>query len=220
MANISTMARTTYAITQDDILNGYFGVDMLWDSPFNDTNYNIAWSINDVGQNYLSLDYSTGDIHFKRRDGFIAVVTLPASAPLIQGQYDVVAGIVPSGDLISVTVPLRTLYQVTFYYGPSDNTGNSGETWYPTMSWVDPAGNALELTNPYLGVATGGNVNNYQSYSIPFYAEANTPITLTGTYTGGSFPMNIAVRIVQMSNNIVIPAVGATVTIEAMASHR
>jgi len=37
---------------------------------------------------------------------------------------------------------------------------------------------------------------------------------------GGSFPMNVAVRIVQMPNNSVVPAVGATVTIEAIASHR
>ena len=85
MANISTMARSKYVITQRDIDNGFAGIPMLWDSPFNDTNYNIAWSIHDTGQNFLSLDYAVGDVHFKTPAGFIAVITLPAECLYLSG---------------------------------------------------------------------------------------------------------------------------------------
>jgi hypothetical protein len=213
-------AKATYAITESDLVNGYAGIALTWPEPFADTDYTLSFSINDIGQNFLSLDYAVGDIHFKTTEGFIAVVTFPPSAPLIQGQEDVVASIAPA-TIISVTAPLQTLYQVTFYYGPSDNTGNAGETWSPTVTWEDPAGNTLTLASPYLGPATGGSVENYQSYSIPFFAKSGTPIQVSGAYAGGfaSFPMNISIRIVQMPNNSVTPAVGALISIEATALH-
>jgi hypothetical protein len=88
MANISTMAQVTYAVTPTDLINGYCAVPILWDAPFNDTNYNISWSINDIGQNFYSLDYAVGDVHKKTAAGFVAVVDLPAAAPIVQGQSD------------------------------------------------------------------------------------------------------------------------------------
>ena len=118
-----------------------------------------------------------------------------AALPLIQGKVDSVNS---TNDLapITLTAPLTTLYQVTFYYGPADNSGSG--TWTPTVTWEDPNGNMLTMTGPYLGPATAGDVNNYQSYSIPFFVNGGTPITVTGAYSGVAFPMNVSIRVVQM----------------------
>ena len=105
--------------------------------------------------------------------------------PVIQTSEDLIATLTTG--TITATQALTTLYQVTFYYGPSDATGAG--TWSPSVSWQDPAGNNLILAYPYLGPATAGNVENYQSYSIPFFVKGGTPITVTGTYSGGGIPV-------------------------------
>jgi hypothetical protein len=216
MANISTMARSKYVITQSDIDNGFAGIPMLWDSPFNDTNYNIAWSIHDTGQNFLSLDYAVGDVHFKTPAGFIAVITLPASAPFLQAQETITASTAVAP--IVLMLPETATYTVSLYYGPSDATGTG--TWSPVITWTDPAGNDQSLAYPYLGPATAGSVANFQNYSLPFYVKGGTNLVITGTYSAAPFPLNASISAVQTPVVSELPLPGLTIEIEAMASHR
>ena len=229
MANISTMARTVYHLTAEDTANGYAAVPILWDSPFNDTNYNIAWSITDTGQNFVSLDYGVGDVHFKSREGFTAVIELPAPIPFIQGQADLAAGNVNTITPVILDAPITTLYMVTLYYAPSRSSAlDAGKSWAPSITYTDPAGNLIVMSNnpplAYLGSAQGGTAPNgidyMQAFSIPLFVMGGTPITVDGAYTGGVFPMNISIRSVQMPNNALLPKVGSEITVEAMASHR
>jgi hypothetical protein len=113
--------------------------------------------------------------------------------PIIQVSDDQVNSILPT--MITETLALQTLYQVTFYYGPSGTTGSG--TWTPVLTWTDPPGNSLNL-NGYLGAATAGSVDNFQSYSLPCFCKAGTPISIVGNYSGTPFPMNISLRIVAM----------------------
>ena len=119
---------------------------------------------------------------------------LAGPVPIIQTGEDLVNSLAPTS--LSFELPLTTLYQVTFYYGPSSAAGSG--TWTPTVSWTDPSLNALSITAPYLGVATAGNVNNYQSYSIPFFCDGGTAIVVAGAYSGAPFDMNISIRVVAM----------------------
>jgi hypothetical protein len=228
MSNISTMARADYALTATDILNGYFGVPVLWDSPFNDTNYNLTWSVHDTGQNFLSLDYSQGDVHLKTPSGFTAVVTLPASSPFIQGQETLI-NVNTSTDLSFPTSPLiTTVYQVTFFYESTGADGNNTEYMQPTLTWTNPQGNIEEHGAEFLGPIYGGpwadlpsDESNIQDYSLPILALAGSDINVSTVFGGAySFHYNLGIRIVQMPSNATVPAVGATVEIEAMASHR
>lgn len=116
--------------------------------------------------------------------------------PIIQGSDTQIDSIAPT--VLVENLPLTTLYQVTFYYYPSDNTGSG--TWQPTLTWYNPKGALLTLGSPYLGVAEAGhNPPDYgQSYSIPVLAKGGTNVTVSGSYSGTPFPMDIALRIVAM----------------------
>ena len=217
MANISAQASAMHTLTQDDITNSFAIVHINWPSPFYDTNYTPTFSVEDL-DSVIDLSFEVGDIHNLAPDGFDAIVYMTAAAiPILQGQVDLVDSTSTLAP-ITLTAPITTLYQVTFYYGPADNSGSG--TWTPTVTWEDPNGNMLTMTGPYLGPATAGDVNNYQSYSIPYFVEANTPITVTGAYSGVAFPMNISIRVVQMPNNTTVPQVGQSFIVHAMASHR
>ena len=203
-----------HVLTAQDIVNGYVAVPIVWDIPFSDTDYSTVFGIHDLDP-LIDLSFAVGDVHNKTFEGLEAIVYIAAATPLIQGQEDVIAGEVVSP--IVLQAPVTTLYQVTFYYGPSDATGAG--TWSPSVSWQDPAGNNLILAYPYLGPATAGNVENYQSYSIPFFVKGGTPITVTGTYSGAAFPLNLSIRVVQMPNNAVIAQPGDTFVVDAVALH-
>ena len=216
MANISAQASAKYTITSTDILNGFALVHIDWPSPFYDTNYTPTFSVEDVDVS-VGLSFEVGDIHNITPHGLDAIVYLTAALPLVQGQADLIAS---TNNLtpITLTVPLTTLYQVTFYYGPSGSTGSG--TWTPTVTWIDPSNNNLTLTGPYLGPATAGSPENYQSYSIPFFVKGGTPISVTGAYSGTAFPMNVSIRVVQMPNAAIAPTSGESFIVHAMASHR
>jgi hypothetical protein len=121
-------------------------------------------------------------------------VQVPGYVPIVQGADNQTDSIAPTE--LSYTLPATTLYQVTFYYGPSGTSGSG--TWTPTVTWTDPTNNNLSLGSPYLGPATAGNPDNLQSYSIPFYCKGGTTIVVSGAYSGTPFPMNIAIRVVAM----------------------
>ena len=208
-------SRVSYSITSEDILQGFSAVPLTWSTPFADTNYTAAFGVNDTDDG-PSIDFAAGDFHYKSTTGLTAVVIFPGAIPLIQGQVDLVDSIVPFVPL-SLTAPITSLYQLTFYYGPANDTG-SGD-WIPTVTWTDPNNNNLTMTYPYLGGAVAGDINNYQSYSVPFFVKANTPIVVTGAYSGAAFPMNVSVRVVQMPDNATLPGVGATFIINAIAVH-
>ena len=114
--------------------------------------------------------------------------------PVIQTSEDLIATLTTG--TITATQALTTLYQVTFYYGPSGVTGSG--YWEPTISWTDPSGNSLQLAYPYLGQSDAGDPNNLQSYSIPFFCKGGTTLTVSGSYSAAPFPMNISIRIVAM----------------------
>jgi hypothetical protein len=113
--------------------------------------------------------------------------------PIVQVSDTQINSIAPT--IITDNLPATTLYQVTFYYGPSDISGSG--TWTPTLEWTDPTGNLLNL-NSILGPATAGDPNNNQSFSIPVLVKGGTNVTVTGVYSGTPFPMNIALRLVAM----------------------
>jgi hypothetical protein len=233
MANISTMGEAEYAITAADIVRGFATIPVLWDSPFNDTNYNLTWEIYDESVAVSTQDWVVGGTRHVSPSGFTAVVGIFAAVPLVQAVYNEVAGVDPT-PVLSLTAPIQTLYQVTLYYGPSrSDAADAGKTWSPTITWRDPVGNVLiaSTSGPtiMLGSAEGGDQNIsgnggvgwLQSYSIPFFAAAGTPITVTGGYTGGAFPMNISIRVVEMpAQSATQLLAGDKVAIHAMASHR
>ena len=203
-----------YIVTQTDINNGWAAVPIVWSEPFSDADYTCAYGIYDL-DGTIDVSFICGDQHNKTFEGWDAIVYMGSAIPLIQGQEDVVNQEVVNP--IVFTASAQTLYQVTFYYGPSGATGSG--TWSPVVTWQDPSGNNLTLAYPYLGPATAGDVNNYQSYSIPFFVKAGTSITVTGTYSGSPFPLNVALRVVQMPNNATVPSVGDQFIVNAMAAH-
>ncbi len=204
-----------YVLTAQDIVNGYVSVPIVWDVPFADTDYSMVFGVHDLDL-LVDLSFAVGDAHNKTFEGLDAIVYVAAAIPLIQGQVDLIDSTSTLAP-ITLTAPITTLYQVTFYYGPANNSGSG--TWTPTVTWEDPNGNMLTMTGPYLGPATAGDVNNYQSYSIPYFVMANTPIAVTGAYSGAAFPMNISIRVVQMPNNTVIAQPGDTFIVDAVAIH-
>lgn len=221
-------AKASYTLTANDLTNGYAVVPLTWPEPFADLDYNIVWGINDTGDPSPSVDYAVGDVHSKTFTGCQAVVDIPAAIPLIQGQEDLVASTTAT-NVISLTAPFTTLYQVTLYYGPSRTSAlDAGKTWTPTITWTDPSGNVLTASGSsptiVLGPAAGGNtasygVNYLQAYSIPIFVLGGATISVTGTYSGGSFPVNVSVRVVQMPNNTTVPSVGTSFEVEAVAIH-
>jgi len=292
MANISTMGRTPYALTATDILNGFAAVPVLWDTPFNDTNYNLAWSILDEYFPAPSLDFGQGDVHHKTASGFTAVCTLPAAAAIVQGQYDAFNTNIAQTD--TFTPKAETLFQVTIYLSSQQTDGTQYDNLQASVGWTDSTGNPVTISpSDAILNATGNPVGNtypvfsndagssivvstaFTTFSITgtasgsFYGaganmtqavtgavmnELNIPANGAGSIAyvslasgvpdgthvwtdnsdGGTFTpsgahavpqldpfhYNLSVRIVQMPANAQVPAAGATVTVEAMASHR
>lgn len=170
---------------------------------------NLNGQLLQEGGNFVSYRDANGNIVISlNKDGTIALTGVTflnnlagTPTPQISGAIPIVSAsdsqiVSTAPTVLSSMLPATTLYQLTFYYGPSDTTGSG--SWSPTVDYTDPAGNTLNLAPPYLGPATAGDVTNFQSYSIPFFCKGGTAITITGAYTGTPFPMNIALRIVAM----------------------
>ena len=118
MANISAQASAMHTLTQDDITNSFAIVHINWPSPFYDTNYTPTFSVEDLAS-VVDLSFEVGDIHNLAPDGFDAIVYMTAAAiPILQGQVDLVDSTSTLAP-ITLTAPITTLYQVTFYYGPA-----------------------------------------------------------------------------------------------------
>jgi hypothetical protein len=219
--------RVSYGITAVDLVNGYAVIPVIWDSPWPDVKYTT--SVSGVSSLLSPVeDFAIGAIHNITGAGLNAVIQLTAAIPLVQGQEDLVASLTAT-NVIALVAPITTMYQVTMYYGPSRTSAlDAGKTWTPTVSWTDPSGNALQAssTSPtiVLGPASGGNTGSYgvnylQDFNIPFYVLAGSTISVTGAYVGGTFPVNVSVRIVQMPNNSVVYHVGDVFTVEAVSIH-
>jgi len=221
------VVHVTYTVTAQDIINGYISVPCVWPAPFSDTDYTYAWDVEDLDP-LIDLSYAHGDTHDITIEGITPVVFLAAATPYIQGQADIVDSTAPTTP-IAITAPRTSMYQVTLYYGPArSDAADAGKSWSPTITWEDPAGNMLQASSSgptiVLGDAEGGlapsfGVDYMQSYSLPFFVMAGTPLTVTGAYTGGSFPMNISIRVVEMPSNNTITQPGDQFTIHAMALH-
>ena len=204
MANISTMGRTTYALTAADIANGFAAIPVLWDSPFNDTNYNLAFSVVDSASfTAPSLDFNAGDVHFKTGTGFTAVVTFAAATPLIQGQFD--AFNVNTAQTDTFTPVLPTLYQVTLYLNPRGDAGSPISSLQAYVAYTDASGVRKTLapadatitrqgapagnTYPVYSNDNGTTVVVSTAFLTTFIPGVYVPATnyATGTYVSGSF---------------------------------
>ena len=192
MANISTMGRATYTLTVQDVTNGFFAVPILWDTPFNDTNYICSWSILDEYFPVPTLDFGQGDIHYKRGDGFIAVVTIPGAAPIVQGQWD---DFDEDASIVLSFQPLQsTMYAVSIYLNPKvgENSANfAGDAMQVNISWQGEPPDGVLTFSPTDTIITAQG--NSASNTSPFYAAAGgAPITLTTEFTtysiAGSVP--------------------------------
>lgn len=77
MANISQVKRTRFVIPTTNAFA--YAIPVLWDSPMNDTNYAISWSIEMLTQQVVNFQpfgtpyYVNGTIN-KTRFGFTAII--------------------------------------------------------------------------------------------------------------------------------------------------
>jgi hypothetical protein len=178
MANISAIAKTPHVITTLEAAQGYAVIHISWPSPFFDTNYSIAWGVEDstpgIGP---SLNFSVGDKHNVTANGFDATVYLLA-VPVVQKTVNLI-GIDTTQDIV-FNVLNTSAYNVTLYY-QSLGTGDNS-TLIPAIMWTDPQGNAQELTYPYLGTVTGDGSGGglLQNYALPFLCKAGTTCTCCG----------------------------------------
>lgn len=210
------VATATYAITATDIVNGYAGIPVVWPEPFTDTNYVISFGIHDISQPFLSLDYGVGDIHQKTVTGFTAVMTMPAAAPIVQGQFDKFN--VNTAQTDTFTPLSATLYQVTIYMSSQKTDGTSYDQIQASINWTDSTGNPVTSspTDAILG-ATGNPVGNtYPVYSNDMgttisVSTAFTTVAITGTITTadiGTQPQQIVQNVTGASGML---AVGASI---------
>jgi len=224
MANISAIAKTAHVITAAEAAQGYAVVHISWPSQFFDTNYAIAWGVEDLTPGIgASLNFSVGDKHNVTPQGFDAIVYLLA-VPVVQKTVNRIGTGAPEDVVFNV---LNTgAYSVTLYY-QSLGTGDSS-TLVPTITWTDPQGNPQILTYPYLGTVTGDGSGGglLQNYALPFLCLAGTPLEVSTQFEnadvsgpGNPFAYNWSVNI----ESLPVTAediVGDTCVVHAMASHR
>ncbi len=206
-------AKTAYAITQTDITVGYAGIPITWPEPFADTDYTISFSINDIGQNFLSLDYAVGDIHFKTPQGFVAVMTLPSFSPLVPEQLQVQNTLLPQ--TLSFVAPFTALYELTYYVDARADGGNGGGLILE-YSWTDPSGTAQNTDfGTILHSAYGFSQATYNAFVLAGTVIQMQSIWASGTY----FHYDLSFSVIQVPSPQVSPAVGSLVQIEAIAIH-
>jgi hypothetical protein len=109
---------------------------------------------------------------------------------------------------------------MTLYY-QSLGEGTSSDTLSPTITWIDPQGNAQSLAYPYLGSINGDASDGLQNYSLPFLVKGGTELTVSTAYGVGSTPFsyNLALAI-QAIPSTAASQVGTKFVVHAMASHR
>jgi len=224
MANISAIAKTDHIITAQEAAQGYASVHISWPSPFFDTNYCIAFGVEDLTAGLApNLNLAVGDKHNVTPQGFDATIYL-LSVPLVQAKQTDLGVSVPES--LSFSVAQTTTYDVTLYY-QSLGTGDDS-TLIPTISWTDPQGNPQSLTYPYLGPVTGDGSGGglLQNYSLPFLCLGGTAINFgtvfenaTVTGPGNPFAYNLSVTVVSLPETAA-QIVGNHCVVHAMASHR
>jgi len=210
------IARVTHTITEQDILNGFIPVPVVWPAPFEDTKYTAVFSINDLDE---TVDLSVGelDMHDKTASGITCVALLAAAYPLVQAQLDALDVATPQ--TVNLASPIASLYTLSVYWTGHGN-GTSGDNEKLTLTFTDASGIGQQTVE--LGDLAGNATGTGTSYAItfPLYTMANTPITVATTLTAGSpFNYDLSVRIVQMPNNNVTIQPGDQFTINAIAIH-
>ena len=65
-------ARATHSLTAEDDKNGFCGIRITFDVPFDDTNYTITLIPDDVSRPLDDKGFFCGDVHFKTAAGFVA----------------------------------------------------------------------------------------------------------------------------------------------------
>jgi len=56
-------AHASYSLTAADILNGFASIPLTWPEPFADTDYDVAWAVQDLTAAAPSLNFGVGDFH-------------------------------------------------------------------------------------------------------------------------------------------------------------
>jgi len=217
MANISAIAKTTHVITAQEAAQGYASVHVSWPSPFYDTNYSIAFSVEDLSPGLSpSLNFAVGDKHNVTPQGFDATIYL-LSVPLVQAKQTFIN--TSAAEDIPFSVAATTTYDVTLYY-QSLGLGSGSDTLSPTIAWTDPQGNAQSLAYPYLGPISGDNSDPLQNYSLPFLVKGGTVLGVSRAFGGAySFAYNLSVTIGALPETAA-QIVGNVCVVHAMASHR
>jgi len=209
-------ARASYTLTALDIANGFAIVPILWDSPFEDTNYTCEYGVHDL-DDIVDLSYVTGDMHNKDVTGFNAIVYLAGSLPLVQGQKDVLNTRSPQS--LSFVAPESTLYNIAGYV--AGHGGGAGtDSWTVEVTYTDATGigqQTAAISAPIVGNATGW-INNFIGGGN-IYALKGTTITVATVLTNNAFAYDFSVRITQVPNAGAAPQLGDQFVVNAVAIH-
>ena len=72
-------ARVTHLVTNAEFIAGYAAVPIVWDFPFDDTNYTVSrGGVEDLSGS-MSPNYVVGDFHHKTPAGITAIVQISSS---------------------------------------------------------------------------------------------------------------------------------------------
>jgi len=213
-SNVRT-ARVQYSITAADIINGWAKVHITWPTPFADANYTCDFGINDL-DSVIDLSFAEGDIHNKTAAGFDAIAYLQGAILFIQGQLDALDTSSPQS--LSFIAPVSTLYTITTYMAGHGGGANT-DIWDQQITYTDATGLGQQTASldTIAGNETGFNYDSVGTFAI--WAVAGSTIRVFTTLTNNAFPYDMSVRIVQMPNNSLIPVMGDTYIINAIAIH-
>lgn len=209
-------AHASYSLTAADILNGFASIPLTWPEPFADTDYDVAWAVQDLTAAAPSLNFGVGDFHYKAITGITAVVSILAAIPLVQGQADY--PLLTTAKTFSYVAPVSTLYMVTCTAWTLDSTANTSADL--VFEWTTPGGaqnanTANWLTGPVSATPfTGGDTFSFSTYLV-----AGTTVTVGTTNLNKTFPYGMSIRVVQMPSNSVLPLPGSVIEVEAVAIH-
>ena len=212
-------AHVMHTLTATDITNGFVVVSVVWDVPFSDTDYEVAFGVNDLDP-VIDLSFAAGDTHNKTFEGLDAIVYISAAIPLIQGQLDVSNVNTPQS--LSFVAPVSTLYEISGYLA-SRGDGAGSDSVGINFTWTD--GRGLGTQGGQLENVVGNVTTAFQypagidQFTLPVFAKAGTTVTVFTTQAGNPFHYDFSARVVQMPNNATIAQPGDQFIVNVIGIH-